>query len=80
MKNFEQKYGIKFEYIEEGKISRLFYKNDDGEIYIFLMKEEPSYYFTVYYKGASEIKLEAEKEKETERIQQIEKEKTRKDS
>ena len=79
MKKFEQKYGMKFEHIEEGGISRLLYKNDDGEVYVFLMKEDPLYYFTVYYKGTAEIKLEAAKEQETERIQQIEKENTRKD-
>ena len=79
MKKYEQKYGIKFENTEEGRISRLFYKNDDGEVYVFLMKEDPLYYFTVYYKGTAEIKLEAVKEQETERIRQMEKEKTRKD-
>ncbi|MCP1224665.1 hypothetical protein [Sebaldella sp. S0638] len=79
MKKFEQEYGMKFEYIEEGGISRLFHKSDDGEVYVFLMKDDPAYYFTVYYKGAEEIKLEAEKEREIERIQHIEREKTRKD-
>jgi hypothetical protein len=62
MKKFEQKYGMKFDYIEEGGINRMFYKNNEGEVYVFLMKEELSYYFTVYYKSASEIRLEAEKE------------------
>ncbi|ACZ08653.1 Uncharacterised protein [Sebaldella termitidis] len=79
MKEFEQKYGMKFEHIEEGGISRLFYKNNDGEVYVFLMKEDSLYYFTVYYKGAEEIRLEAVKEQEINRIHPAEKEKIRKD-